>query len=76
LADDLYGQRPCGCPKATDPLQDCQKDCDGIREEALRDAWLNETDPEKLAEEYQKIEDEHFACLMRCTKIYGDGEYF
>jgi len=65
LADEIYGARPCGCQKPTDPIEDCKNGCDEINKEAIADLDFTK-DPEELQREIQEIMEATKRCYERC----------
>ena len=71
LADDLYGARPCGCPKATDPFDDCLSTCENNFEENERLIRLITSDPDELAYALWRNKEELIACVTECRERHG-----
>jgi len=71
FADELYGENPCGCPEATDPYEECEKDCEEIYDEGERDLRIEETNPEELLRRLEELGQQFQDCLGRCDKVFG-----
>lgn len=71
LADELYGQQPCGCPTATDPFDDCLSICENNFEENERLIRFITSDPDELAYALWRNREELIACVTDCRERHG-----